>query len=630
MGARMKREVRRGGIFTRRALLIGIGEMGLLGFLAARLYRVQIIDGARYASLAKSNRVSARLIPPARGRILDRDGVVLAGNKQNWRALLLTEEVPDPLATLAAFSKLVPLSDGEMARIHRDIRQHSRFVPILVRDDLTWDQMAQLEVHAPDLPGISIDLGTSRIYPYGQDFAHVVGYVTPPNAADLRANPTLALPGMRVGRAGVEKAQEAVLRGSPGEEQLEVNALGRVIRELGHQKGLPGADVTLTIDFALQQTAMRHLSTQSASAVVMDVRDGAVLAMASHPSFDPGLFNSGVSQTQWQEWMTDERHPLIDKAIAGLYPPGSTFKMAVALAALEAGTLTPTTRIFCPGYLDIGKSRFHCWDRYGHGWLDVVGGLKNSCDVFFYETARRTGIDRITAMAQRLQLGVPSQIGLPSALAGIMPTPAWRAAKGLHWTLGETVISGIGQGDIEVTPLQLATYVSRVATGRALLPRLLRPTSSTPDFSPPAPMMGLNPTYLNLVRKGMWEVVNAPGGTAPQGRLPTPGVQLAGKTGSSQVSDVSRAERQHGFNSANLPWKLRPQALFVCFAPYDAPRYAVSVVVEHGNAGGEVAAPIARDIMMAALARDVDPQAGVSGATPPAARIGRVAEAGPA
>ena len=594
-------------MFTRRALLVASAQVGALGLLAAKLYQVQVVEGARYATLAESNRVSARLVAPPRGRLLDRAGTVLAGNKLNWRALVIAEQADDLGATLDTFGRIVPLPDHERARVERELRRRRRFIPVTVREFLSWEEMARIEVNAPDLPGILIDVGTTRLYPAGAGLAHVVGYVAPPNDADVAREPMLALPGIRVGRAGVEKFHDAALRGEAGAVKLEVNAVGRVIRELDRQEGTPGQDITLTIDGGLQGQVVARLGEQSASAVVMDCRNGEVLAMASNPSFDPGLFNAGVSQAQWIEWTGNRLAPLIDKASAGLYAPGSTFKMVVALAGIEAQAITPHDRIECPGFLDLGNARFHCWKKGGHGSLDLRGGLKNSCDVFFYETARRTGIDTIAAMAKRFGLGVPLDIELPGARAGLVPTREWRMAQGRAWNLGDTVVHGIGQGFLQLTPLALATMVSRIASGRLLQPHLTRALGAEPQRGGVAgdwPEMGIPERELQAVREGMYAVVNEPGGTAPLARLALPGIVLAGKTGSTQVRRVSREQREHGFKSENLAWEYRPHALFVAFAPYDAPRYALSVVIEHGNAGAQAAAPLARDIMTDALAID--------------------------
>lgn len=605
--SQFKRENKRSGVFTRRALLLGAGQLSVLGVLGAKLYQVQVVEGDRYATLAESNRISARLTAPTRGRVLDRFGTVVAGNKLNWRALLTVEQTDSVDNTLDAFAKVVALADHERARIEREMRKRRRFIPLVVREFLDWEEMAKIEVNAPDLPGIYVDVGTTRLYPYGPALAHVVGYVAPPNDADVGDDPMLALPGIRIGRAGMEKAQDVALRGRAGAVQMEVNAVGRVIRELDRQEGQSGQDLGLTIDVGLQNSVLKRLGDESASAVVMDCRNGEVLAMTSNPSFDPSLFNSGVSQAQWLKWTSNRRAPLINKAAAGVYAPGSTFKMAVAVAGLEAKTITPGSRISCPGYLDLGDTRFHCWSKYGHGALDVRNALKHSCDVFFYEVARRTGIDRVAATANRFGIGVDLGIELPGARKGLMPTKAWRQNKGHPWNIGDTISCGIGQGYIQTTPLALCTYVSRLATGRAVEPHLTRTIGGAFEKGvQPAdwPALAMPESYLHLCREGMWAVVNDAGGTAPGARLSIPGVTLAGKTGSTQVRRVSREARERGFKSENLPWEFRPHALFVCYAPYDAPRYAVSVVVEHGNAGAAAAAPLARDIMTDVLTRD--------------------------
>jgi penicillin-binding protein 2 len=523
-------------------------------------------------------------------------------------------------ATLDNFSAILPLGEYERARIDHELHRRSKYIPVLIREFLTWEEMAKIEVNAPDLPGIVVDYGTTRVYPFSDQLAHIVGYVAPPNDQDVADDPLLALPGLRIGRAGMEKYHDLPLRGRAGAVQLEVNAVGRVIRELDRQEGVQGEDVGLTLDVGLHQAVLKLLGDESASAVVMDCRNGEVLAMGTNPSFDPILFNSGVSQAQWLEWTKDRRTPLINKATSGLYAPGSTFKMAVALAGLESKAITAGDRIQCSGYLDLGNARFHCWRKGGHGSLDLQGGLKNSCDVYFYEVARRTGIDRIAAMANRLGMGTELELDLPGQRIGLIPTREWRMSHGHPWNMGDTIVSGIGQGYIQVTPLQLATYVSRIASGREVQPHLTRtlnavmqPGSQPDDY----PSLAINEKLLQMVRRGMWAVVNEPGGTAPLARLPEGLGQLAGKTGSAQVRRVSRELRESGhFDSSKLPWEYRPHALFVAYAPYDAPRYALAVVVEHGNAGAAAAAPLARDIMAETLRRDP-----ANRTEPPAERI---------
>ncbi|MCX7931102.1 MAG: penicillin-binding protein 2 [Rhodovarius sp.] len=598
-------EEQRRNVFLRRALILAGAQAAAFGFLGWRLYRLQVEEGARFATLAEENRLSARLISPPRGRILDRNGHVVAGNRLNWRALLLAEEARDVTATLETFQRIIPLSEAERARIERELRRRRRFVPVILREFLTWEEMARIEVNAPDLPGILIDVGTTRVYPEGEHLAHVVGYVAPPAERDMDGDPLLSLPGVRVGRAGIERHHEAVLRGRAGTVQLEVNALGRVIRELDRREGIPGQDVEISIDTELQKQ-VRARCADGTSVVVMNARNGEVLAMVSQPSFDPNIFNAGVSAAQWRQWTAGRSTPLINKTTNGLYAPGSTFKMVVALAALEARVTTPGERIPCPGHFDLGDTRFHCWNRFGHGAVDMRSAIKVSCDVYFYEMARRVGINRIAAMARRFGLGVDLDIELPGVRRGLIPTREWREQQGQPWSMGDTIVHGIGQGFYQLTPLALCTMTARLATGRAVQPHLTRAIGGRPVRGARAedwPPLGIPERDLRLMRDAMWAVVNEPGGTAIASRLPATQGQMAGKTGTTQVRRVSREQRERGFNVQNLPREWRPHALFVGYAPADNPLFAVSVVVEHGTSGSGAAAPLARDVLADTLQR---------------------------
>ncbi len=606
-----KEEERRRGIFTRRAAILGVAQFGAFAFLGSRLYRLQIEEGSRYATLAEENRVSARLFAPPRGRILDRSGKVVAGNRLNWRALLVAEQTADVAATLETFSRIVPLADHERARIEREIRRNRRFVPVVLREALTWEEMARIEVNAPDLPGISVDMGTTRIYPEAEELAHVVGYVAAPAERDADDDPLLQLPGIRVGRAGVERHHDRILRGRAGTVEVEVNAVGRVIRELDRREGIPGQDVQLSVDAGLQK-AIRAKIQEGTTAVLLDARNGEVLAMATKPSFDPNIFNSGVSAAQWRQWTAARSTPLINKATNGLYAPGSTFKMIVALAALEARVCRPGDIVHCPGHLDFGNNRFHCHNRGGHGGMNMRTAIMASCDVYFYEMAKRVGIDRIAAMANRFGLGVDLDIELPGARRGLVPTRAWRQAQGKPWSIGDTIVHGIGQGFYQLTPLSLAVMTARLATGRAVQPHLTRAIGGRPVRGARAedwPSLGITEADLRLMRDAMWGVVNG-GGTAGASRLPPQYGQMAGKTGTTQVRRVSREQRERGFNVNSLPREWRPHALFVAYAPHDNPLFALSVVVEHGTSGSGAAAPLARDILIEAFQRLGPPRPG--------------------
>ncbi|WP_337997375.1 penicillin-binding protein 2 [Oleispirillum naphthae] len=606
------RDSERGKLFTRRAMMLAAGQTGLTMALAGRMYYLQVTEAERYGILADENRISLRLLPPPRGLILDRFGREMAVNRQNFRVLVVREQTPDLMQTLDALGMIIPLTDKDKTRIRREVERKRAFMPVQVKENLSWEEMAQIQINAPDLPGVVIDEGLTRYYPYGDGGAQVLGYVSSVSEKDLTGEALLELPGFRIGKAGVEKIYDLALRGRGGNSKVEVNALGRVIRELERKEGTPGVDVTLTLDLEMQQFAVDRIGEESAAAVVIDVHTGEILVMASTPSFDPNAFNRGLTPEEWSALITNERAPLRNKCISAQFPPGSTFKVIVAMAALEAGVISPEQTVFCPGYMDLGEHRFHCWQKRGHGSVNMVEALQHSCDVYFYEVARRVGVDRIADVARRFGLGSPLGIDLPNEVSGLIPDRAWkRAFNGQPWLPGETLNAGIGQGYVLTTPLQLAVMAARIANGgMAVKPRLTRETVTTAGLKPIgaaalAPV-GVNPKSVALVRRGMYEVVNNPAGTAHRSAFDVNGQRMAGKTGSSQVRRITMKERETTGVLKNdaLPWKERDHALFIAFAPADAPRYACAVVVEHGGGGSAVAAPIASDIMKEALKRD--------------------------
>jgi penicillin-binding protein 2 len=611
----MSRENNRQKLLTRRAALLAGGQAVLGGALAGRMYQLQILDRDKYAVLAEENRINVRLLAPPRGKILDRFGVAIADNRPNYRVVVVPEQAGNLEGTVAAIGKLIEVTEADLRRIMRDVQRKHTFVPLLVRANLTWEEMARIEVAMPELPGVAIEQGLIRDYPYATGASHLLGYVAAVSEKELTGDPVLELPDFRIGKSGVEKAQELQLRGNAGTSQVEVNAYGRVVREIATTPGQPGRDIVLGIDAALQDFAVKRCAAEaSLSCVVLDALTGDVLAMVSSPSFDPTQFATGLTPALWQELSTDPRNPLTDKAIAGVYPPGSTFKPVVALAALEAGAITPDVAFSCPGYFSLGNATFHCWRKEGHGALRLHDGIKKSCDVYFYETARRVGIDRIAAMARKLGFGSAVGIDLPGERAGTIPDRERQLAlTGVAWQPGETLIAGIGQGSVTATPVQLATMVARLVTGRAVVPRLLRPEGRlVPEShagSSAFPDLGVNPRWLALVLDGMNAVVNEQGGTAYAARISDPTMAMGGKSGTSQVRRISQAEREHGVRKGTaVPWKERDHALFVSFAPVSAPRYVCAVVVEHGGesggGGSAVAAPICRDILLETQKRD--------------------------
>ncbi|MBF0252000.1 MAG: penicillin-binding protein 2 [Alphaproteobacteria bacterium] len=604
----MHRDSERHKLFARRALMLGGGKAALLSVLVGRMYYLQVIESERYVTLADENRINFRLLPPPRGRIVDRYGRSMADNQQNYRVVIIPEQAGDVEQTLIKLSRIIPLGSGEKRRILREVKRKRAFVPITVRENLDWEEVARIEVNTPDLPGIVIDVGQSRNYVRGQETAHVLGYVSAVSEKELTGDPLLELPGFRIGKAGVEKVYDLALRGAGGNSQVEVNALGRVIRELDRQEGQPGNELRLTIDLELQSYTAERVGEQSASVVVTDVHTGEILALVSSPGFDPNAFNTGLTQLEWEGLTRNPMSPLTNKVVAGQYAPGSTFKPVVALAALEKGAISPETKVFCNGKTSLGNAEFHCWKKGGHGAMDMQGALEHSCDVYFYEVARRTGIERISDMARRLGLGDRLGLDLPGEKKGLMPSNTWKlAAVGTSWQLGETLIAGIGQGYILTTPLQLAVMTARIANGgRAVTPRLTLDSVVGAKVEPlsqeePAPL-GIPPEHIAIVKHGMDNVVNSPTGTAFRARIPTERWRMAGKTGTVQVRRISKAERETGvLKNEDLPWEERDHALFVGYAPADNPRYAVSVVIEHGGSGSKAAAPVARDVLRETL-----------------------------
>lgn len=604
----MQRDADRQKLFTRRALFLAGGKLVLFSALGARLYYLQVVEAEKYRTLADDNRINLRLLPPPRGNILDRHGVPLAINSQNYRVLLVSEQAGDIEATLASLGAVIEINEVERRRVLRDVRRRRAFVPVTVRENLSWDEVARIEVNAPDLPGVSIDVGQTRNYPHGPLMAHVLGYVAAVSEKELTGDPLLELPGFRIGKAGVEKVYDMALRGKGGNSSVEVNAFGRVIRELDRRDGQPGADLTLTIDLELQKFCMQRLGGETGAAVVLDVQNGEVLAMASSPSYDPNAFNTGLGADDWRALIGNARSPLINKAITGQYPPGSVFKLVVALAALQKGAMTPQTRVSCPGFMMLGNAKFHCWKKHGHGSVNIMQAIAGSCDVFFYETAKRTGIDAIVDMAERLGYGQKLKIDLPHERPGLIPSREWKLAViGSPWQQGETVQVGIGQGYMLTTPLQMAVSVARIANGgRGVVPHLLREPPAGDNgirkvSGTAAPDLGINPRWLELVRRSMTAVVNDRAGTAFRARIQEAGYEMAGKTGSAQVRRITKAERDEGVKkNEDLPWEERDHAIFVAYAPLDEPRFACSVFVEHGGGGSSTAAPIARDILLAA------------------------------
>lgn len=595
-------------LFTRRALIVTGAQLGLMGVLAGRMFQLQVVDREKYLTLAEENRINMSLIAPERGMIYDRFDVPLAINVQDFRLLLVAERTPDVEDTLKKVNYLISLPQGRIARVIRDIQRQRRFLPVLVQNNLTWDQMTAIEVSLPTLPGVSIEEGKIRSYPLKDATAHILGYVGIANEKETKedTDPLLSLPGFQIGKNGLEKQYESVLRGKAGRADEEVNATGRRVRLLNHQEGIQGEDLRLTLDAELQFFVQSRLAQErSASAVVLDIYTGAVFAMASYPAFDPNVFSGGIPYILWNELLNDTAAPLTNKVVAGQYPPGSTFKMITALAALQAGVTSEHRTVFCPGYMKLGNHYFNCWQRHGHGSVNLKQAMAQSCDCYFYQMALDTGIDRIAEMGRRFGLGTSTGLDLPGERSGLMPNQKWKRERHKQsWTSGDSLNASIGQGYVLTTPLQLAIMTARLVNGGIPITPFLAQYAGQKNLHPApiADRIGIDPRYMKLIKESMDEVINGARGTA-RGSRPAAPFSMGGKTGTAQVRRISMEERRRGFRIEDAPWQHQHHALFVGYAPVDNPRYACACVVEHGGGGSSVAAPIVRDILVEAQKR---------------------------
>ncbi len=606
-------------VVSRRTVLFGGGvSLGVVA-IAGRLYQLQIADHDKYRTLAQENQFNRRVLTPLRGDIVDRFGNVLASNRKNFRILLLPEQSQNVNETLDHVSAIVPVPSELRNRIFREIRRRGAFTPIEIENNLDWEAFSRINYELPYLAGVLPDVGDTRDYPLGPATSFVIGYVGAITDADLAAQESdedrnlLRQPGFKVGREGLERTYEKELRGKAGKMNVVINAHGRVIEEVkeGAVPPVQGKPLTLTIDAELQTHAMEVLATpaerqpeepQSAAAVVMDVVTGDILVLASTPAFNPNDFNVGIDPDLWRELNESPYKPLLNKALSGEYAPGSTLKMIAAIAGQEAG-FKPTQTVRCNGKVWYGNRFFHCWKRGGHGVRDMKGAIKDSCNVYFYEIAKTLDIDLLADTAKKFGLGETYELGITGQKAGVVPSRDWKRQhyagqpENQPWFQGETLSAIIGQGAWTSTPLQLCVMAARIATGRAVRPRLVRAVGDLILPAPNAPDINVNPAHLQVVRAGMNAVTNEYG-TAARSRLEDPEWALAGKTGSSQVFRITAEERARGLTKQeDLPWARRDHALFVSYMPYENPRYACAVLVEHGIGGSRAAGPKARDIM---------------------------------
>jgi len=602
------------GAFHRRAFIFGAFSGVGLAALGGRLAHLQLVDAQRFQKLSASNQFNFKLLPPPRGLIVDRNGVVLASNRPNFRLLVVRDKGHDHHETLKTLANFVPMDEPRRLRLAREISRSPRRVPVSVMEDMSWEQFSAINVRAPELKGVTADMGEVRVYPHGGAFAHVIGYVAKVNKEDLtavgpNAEPILLHPGFRIGKQGVEKAFDLELRGVPGAQKVEVDANGREVRHdpEGDIRSIPGKQIQLTLDVDIQNRALEVFGEESGGAVMMDCRTGDILCMLSAPSFDANRFVRGLTAVEYSGLAGYERKPLLDKCLSALYPPGSTFKTMTALAVLMAG-IDPEARVSCGGGMHFGGRYFHCHKRGGHGSQNLNDAIKNSCDTYFYSMSLRVGPDRIAQAARAFGLGQVFDIGIPGQKKGVVPDPAWKKryfAKNeaqQPWWPGENLSYAIGQGYLQVNCLQLAVMTARLANGKkALNPRLVKSVGGVelPRGSD-APDLPFPQDYINRVRAGMAAVTEAGGTAFRASQLGLGDILMAGKTGTAQVRNYDKG----GSRGKGGAWGLRDHGLFVAFAPVDAPRYAIAVIVQHGMGGSTAAAPRAREIMRVALLKD--------------------------
>jgi penicillin-binding protein 2 len=575
--------------FSRRMMLLGGAQAAVGGLLIGRMGWLAIAQNEKYQLLSESNRVQLIPVPPRRGWLIDRNGKPIAINKASFRVDLIPQQIVNGPHIIAELQQLLNLLPDDVERITRELAASRGFQPVSVADNIPYEQYAAITVRLPELPGVAASRGFTRFYPAGSAVGQLVGYVGPASAAEYEKenkNPLLLIPGVKIGKEGLEKSLETVLRGEPGGQRVEVTARGKLVKELDPKPDVSGQTVQLTIDADLHEYAARRIGDQSCSIVVLDVTNGDILAMPSMPSFDPNNFSDGISRNEWKMLSEDDHLPLVDKALESLYPSGSTIKPSMAMALLNAG-IDRKERVNCTGSYPLGNHVFHCDKR--HGPVDMTRAIEQSCDIYFYEMCRRVGAEKLAPMVRSMGFGEKFDLPFDNQRYGTIPDPEWMERK-YHrkWQTYDTINMSIGQGQVLINPMQLATMASRLATGRRVVPRLLKSKPVVPQTQ-----LAVDQDHLDFIRLAMAGVVDH--GTAAAAKLPLAGIQMAGKTGTAQTHNLSASERGN-YTAAN--WKLRDHSLFMGFVPFDKPRYAAGAIVEHGGFGASVAAPLVRDTLL--------------------------------
>ena len=613
--------IRKSDVFNRRMFVIGIAKVVILAGIVSRLFSLQINENKKYLTLSDKNRIREWKLPPTRGNIVDYFGNIIAGNLKVYQLHIIPEQVENFNYLLVRLKTLLDLSDKKIQKITELKNKLKPWDSIIVSENLTWSQFLKVNNYLYDLVGVKPVMTISRNYPFNDVYTHVLGYVSQPNQKEIIENKIVQerfVPGMKIGKLGLEKKFENHLIGTNAIQRYEVNAYGKRINQLEFQKGSQGNKIRLTLDTEVQKLSAKLLLNKAGSISVMDIYTGDIIAMYSSPSYDPNLFLFGISQDEWELIRNNPLKPLIHKTISGLYSPGSTIKPIVALSALENKIINPNFKVKCTGKTELYGQTFHCWKEKGHGFVSLKNAMKQSCDTYFYEIARLLGVDRLNITAKKFGLGekVLGQY-FDNEKQGLFPNTSWKKNNlGRGWVLGETLITGIGQGYTQTTPLQLCLMTAQIANGGyKIKPKILvnnKPLSleqaknSMKFDSLHSPNLKLfdDPKNIKIVQEAMFSSTNEIYGTSYKSRIDDPKYQFAGKTGTSQVKRISKRERELDLKLEQIPYKDRDHALYVAYGPYINPRYALSIIVEHGGSGSKTAAPMAKELFKLIIDRD--------------------------
>ena len=613
--------IRKTDVINRRMFVIGAAKLIIFSGIIVRLFSLQINDNKKYLTLSDKNRIREWKLPPTRGEIVDYFGNIIAGNLKVYQLHIIPEQVENFNYLLSRLKTLLELTDKKIAKILKSKNQKKPWESIIVSENLSWVQFLKINNYMHDLVGVKPVMTISRNYPFSEIYTHVLGYVSQPNENDILENETIQerfVTGMKVGKLGLEKRLENYLIGTNDIQRYEVNAYGKRINQLEHQRGQQGSKIRLTVDTEIQKLSAKLLANKAGSISVMDIYTGDVLAMYSSPSYDPNLFLFGISNDDWQLIRNNSLKPLINKTLSGLYSPGSTIKPIVALSALENKTVNESFKVRCTGKTELYGQTFHCWKEKGHGLVNLKDAMKQSCDTYFYEIARILGVDKLKITAEKFGLG-KKVLGdyFENEKQGLFPNTIWKKNNlGKGWVLGETLITGIGQGYTQTTPLQLCLMTAQIANGGYKISPKIIVNNKPLNFLEAKKNMELRSSIdpnlklikdkknLEIVQKAMFSSTNEIRGTSYRSRIDDPKYQFAGKTGTAQVKRISKRERELDLKIEQIPYNDRDHALYVAYGPYVNPRYAISIIVEHGGSGSKAAAPMAKELFKLIIDRD--------------------------